>query len=479
MTRALLSMRWVTLAVALSGVAALQAQIIAGDPSPAGAAHPINGAENADEPPYGGDSLVAYELQEGSSITFVRLTDDNGDAETITVALEGTFCRRPSDAGIIFGVSQFRARGVNINTPVAVRGDGWYRPLRCNSRPERMVLDVEIRGFPQPDDVPIRLDSGDVWWSQSRFPTIIIDLYQVVSQTNWYYTMHLVATPKRFIDFSTQDSFAAADPGGAERLISDGHLLRSYGRIVRTNNQLMRNFGIMPPTPDVGLDGVTLCPWVSANCCDIPEPDNACRVHLFSIEETVWSESLGTWLKHGDLLCECGWILRTNHDLIRNFGPAASTADVGLDAVDLHRNSEVWFSTEVGFWAIDEEGNRYWVRSDDLLSERGYVVRSIWDLLRRFDIAGPVPASPGLDAVVVRPNGEIYFSLETGLFTHGYGFLSPGDLLSDQGYVVARNYELIRPFYPTSTEDAGLDAVLLGPEVPCLTPSPLDDAAGE
>ena len=107
------------------------------------------------------------------------------------------------------------------------------------------------------------------------------------------------------------------------------------------------------------------------------------------------------------------------------------------------------FSTEVGFWAQTSGGVPEWISSDDLLSDQGYVVNTIWELLERFNPVGPIPASPGLDAVVVRPNGEIYFSLEVGFADAVYGPISDGDLLSNAGYVVARNRELIANFHPT------------------------------
>lgn len=410
---------------------------------------------------------VAYELQEGSTLSYTYWNDDSTEPITITVDIRGTFCRKPTTQVRRYDLSMLRFYGLDTSTLISVTGKGWYEPCNAAALPERMVLHVDITGFPQPQDIPIVLDSGAVADPQGPFPTIIIDLLQISTSVRWYYSAHLIATPRRYVDFSTLEGFPVVDPSGTDRWISDGDLLRDTGRIVRTNYQLMRNFGIMPPVPDVGLDGVSRCPFCPADCCaDVA--DVASRCVLFTMEQTIWSETLATWLGHGDLLCECGFIFRTNAQLIQQFYPISSIADVGLDAVDVRSNGEVWFSTDEGFWGMDENGETFWVSPDDLLSDQGYVVRPIWRLLERFHPLGPI-VSPGLDGVAVLPNGEIYFSVEEGFFDAVYGPISAGDLLSDAGYVVARNYELVRSFHPMSVRDVGLDALNLGPEQPCVS----------
>ena len=48
-----------------------------------------------------------------------------------------------------------------------------------------------------------------------------------------------------------------------------------------------------------------------------------------------------------------------------------------------------------------------------------------------------------------------------------YGRVSEGDLLSDSGYIVARNWDLIAGFHPANNDDVGLDAADLDTEQPC------------
>ncbi len=412
---------------------------------------------------------VLYELQEGSTLSYTY-RDDTGAMNTRTVEIEGWFCRQAGSVRPLYNLVHLSFHSLESTRPVTVTGRGTYQALQGHIVPERMDLAVAITGFPQPDDVQVRLSSGDVWHSEGTFPTIIIDVLQVVSTPEWFYSMHLIATPLRNVEFSTDESFSGASPAGTERLISEGDLLRNTGVIVRTNRELMRNFRVMPPMPDVGLDAVSMCPW----CPPEPWPgpaDEARRCVIFSIEDTIWCESLGTWLQHGDLLCERGTIFMTNGELIAEFGLLMSDEDVGCDAAYVDESGEVFFSTEIGFWVVTPEGLRRWISPDDMLSSRGRVVKTLDELLGRFSPIA-VPASLGLDALYVLDNGEVYFSLESGFYDGVYGAISDGDLLSDAGYVVARNRELIDPFHPREARDAGLDAVLLNGELGCLTPIP-------
>jgi hypothetical protein len=76
----------------------------------------------------------------------------------------------------------------------------------------------------------------------------------------------------------------------------------------------------------------------------------------------------------------------------------------------------------------------------------------------------------GLDALYVWSSGEIWFSLEEGFQDGLLGPIQAGDLLSDQGYIVFRNLELVSAFAPIEDlSDFGLDAlyVLFG-DVPRL-----------
>ena len=95
------------------------------------------------------------------------------------------------------------------------------------------------------------------------------------------------------------------------RQISHGDLLTDAGRIYRTNEQLVRNFGPIVSTVDgFGLDAVHVDQLTTVN-----------RGVLFSVERDFYSGLLGTWVGHGDLLAEAGYIYATNQELLANFYP--------------------------------------------------------------------------------------------------------------------------------------------------------------
>jgi hypothetical protein len=240
--------------------------------------------------------------------------------------------------------------------------------------------------------------------------------------------------------------------------VSDGDLLSPRGYVVRTARQFMARLGVMPPTPDLGLDAVLFANRGEA---------------WFSFRTSagqVWSESLATWLTHGDLLSDAGKVVMTNADLLKRFDPVStrSIINFGLDAVYRGPNRDVVFSTDEGFFS--QVLGRY-VGHGDLLSLSGRVVRTNAELLENFKIQDmtmrPTPADYGLDAVVLRPFGEVWFSTTIGFVDERYGWVSDGDLLSSAGVVVARNLALVGAFQPL--EDAanfGLDALTFA--VPCL-----------
>jgi hypothetical protein len=129
---------------------------------------------------------------------------------------------------------------------------------------------------------------------------------------------------------------------------------------------------------------------------------------------------------------------------------------------------DTWFSTETSFTS-GSSGHR--VGDGDLLSATGQVVRTNPRLLARFR-PGQAAKDYGLDAVIGPPlpdspdaigDAQIWFSTEVNVRTQSpYEILKHGDLLSDLGWVVRRNEELLGPFVPMpATPDVGLDALAL------------------
>ncbi|HEB60482.1 MAG TPA: hypothetical protein ENJ06_01515 [Phycisphaeraceae bacterium] len=248
--------------------------------------------------------------------------------------------------------------------------------------------------------------------------------------------------------FSTEIGFSAII-GDPVFLISDGDLLGVRRCLHKRNGDLTENLGFMPPVPDLGLDAVTLA-----------DHDPV----LFSLEEGMFSETLG-WVGDGDLLSDSGHIVRTNAQLIHAFQPE-TPGDVGLDAVhaDTFADSArgFLFSVERDFISALYDCP---IRHGYLLAENGDIVATNHDLLAHFH--PPYDIDPdhdfGLDAVFIRRNGEIWFSVEEDFMDAQLGLIRDGDLLSNRGYVVARNLQLLHGCSPLEDLDNfGLDAFDMG-----------------
>jgi hypothetical protein len=272
---------------------------------------------------------------------------------------------------------------------------------------------------------------------------IKIQLNQTNGTQIQVYQLDLAAAPLREIWFSTQNGFHPGIPPSQTNYVSGGDLISFAGRVVKRQHELTAQLGIMPVVPDLGLDAVDLLPGGEIG---------------FSTEQGDYSETLGTQLHEGDVLSSHGRVLHSYADLIGAFGPEPPPADQGLDALHTASSNEIYFSIEQDFFS---EILGRTIRRGDLLSSQGLVLKTNEQLVARFNPADP-KKDYGLDALWVWPSGEIWFSTEDGFNGQHFEHYGPGDLLSDQGYVVFRNLELVGAFAPIEDlADFGLDALFI------------------
>jgi hypothetical protein len=141
------------------------------------------------------------------------------------------------------------------------------------------------------------------------------------------------------------------------------------------------------------------------------------------------------------------------------FGNTMPEFDHGLDALAVKNDGEVIFSVDRGFFSNALGTN---VDSGDLISNRGQIIARNSALLAAFNVPINTGTNYGLDAVHVWPHGEIWFSTESGFESAVAGSIQAGDLLSDQGFVVYRNLELLCAFAPIEDlADFGLDGLFV------------------
>ena len=154
--------------------------------------------------------------------------------------------------------------------------------------------------------------------------------------------------------------------------------------------------------------------------------------------------------------------------------PEPATNDVGLDAVRVLDNGEILFSIATNVFSKQLNAT---LHRGDLLSSAASIMRSNQQLLARFHPTNSI-SDYGLDAIYLWPSGEIWFSTEDYFQDEVFGAILSGDLLSDQGYIVFRNLELLKAFAPKQTSaDFGLDALYVVTDATAPAPPPLLDIA--
>jgi hypothetical protein len=286
------------------------------------------------------------------------------------------------------------------------------------------------------------------------WPMIQVGVDQTNGTVAQQFHLELDTAPFREIWFSTTQAFKAGLWNPPTNLVSAGDFISSIGRVVKRNPELTQNLGIMPPVPDLGLKDVDVLPGGEI---------------AFSIETTAWSETLSAQLHPGDLLSDQGRLLRTNQQLIAAFDPQPPATDVGLSALQVMDDGEIYFSVQTNFFS--KKLSRM-VQPGDLLTDLGAVVKANADLVKPF-----MPANPtndcGLNAIYVWPSGEIWFSTRDGFYDSNSNSYAPGDLLSDQGYVVYRNTELLAAFQASASgTDFGLGALFVVTDAAAVGPAP-------
>lgn len=246
----------------------------------------------------------------------------------------------------------------------------------------------------------------------------------------------LLVAPAREIWFSTDHGMTPGVPDLTP--IKGDDFLSASGRILRLGRAMLAGAGFETPELDGLLDAVQ------------PGPGGEM---VFSLRQDAESSDLGL-VQHGDVVTERGRYLAANQLLTSAFGIMPLVPDVGLDAVRVQPGADTLFSITAGIFS---EGAG-WLGPGDLLSSEGRVVRTAAQLTAAYK---PSPEGDfGLDAFYVWPSGEVWFSTETGFTSATLGPVGSGDLLSDQGYIVCKNLDLVRPFQPLEDlVDFGLDGL--------------------
>jgi hypothetical protein len=157
-----------------------------------------------------------------------------------------------------------------------------------------------------------------------------------------------------------------------------------------------------------------------------------------------------------DLLSSAGHFVKTKAALLASVGIPLPAETLGIDALHLGSGGEIYFSLT----SAADSTTLGKLNHGDLLSDRGRVVQSFQMLLTPFSLLPPIP-DLGLDAVSVRNDGEILFSIQSTAFSQRVGaMLQSGDVLSSRGAIYRSNRQLLARLQPTQPDqDYGLDAL--------------------
>lgn len=219
------------------------------------------------------------------------------------------------------------------------------------------------------------------------------------------------------------------------KVLNPGDVLGANGNVLFTNAQLLSAFKPSPlPVDARGTAAPAAAPSILPPNYGLDSlvltTSSWMPGALFSTERSFYSATHGKVISDGDLLSRDGKIVAAQRDLLANFGPMPIVGNMGLDAAHLQS--------------------------------------------LRYDAAGNIlPA-------------EIWFSTSRGWFDEKLGRkISPGDVLSSYGRVVATNADLLKRFAPVPLNsgkyaadaanawDFGLDALYVNDKALLDTTDPL------
>ncbi len=390
--------------------------------------------------PPAANSVWHYNLINGS-----ELTDDCAicGRPSIVAPMRGSFRLRLTSQNPLF--SNYALDDISFiagrapGRQYTVRGRGTYQIGGAVAVVQEMFLAVEIDdGF----TTNLCYFTNRTATLDRPFPILQVKLEQTNSTLLQEFRLMLVAAPFREIWFSSVTGFTSGTLQSPMNRVSGGDFVSSVGRVVKRNRELIRQLGLPAAPPDLGLDAVDILPGGEL---------------AFSLEDDAMSTTLGP-LQHGDLISENGRIIKRNHDLLAAFVVMPPVTDVGLDAVHVLDSGEAYFSIETNVFS---QRLGVTLQRGDVLSSSGAILKSNRQLLAAFHPSAG-GRDYGVDALYVWPGGEIWFSVEEGFLDQQLGTILPGDLLSDQGSIVAGNLELLSAFAPRENlVDFGLDALFI------------------
>lgn len=343
--------------------------------------------------------------------------------------------------------SRYLLRDINLTSSLSgfarkITGHGSFQIGGEVALRQQMTLELTVQSPDGTESKLFKESSGAVTKFWPMMDTSLDETEGTMTKT---FRLRLNAAPLREIWFSIAGGFTSGNIGLADRNIGNADILSDLGRVVTRGADLFAATGV-DPAGKPGVDAIAILPGGE---------------QAFSPNIDVKGQPLGA-LQNGDLVSDRGRVVARNQDLLAQFGVMPPAPDVGLDAAQVLDSGEILFSIKTDVFS---ERLGVTLRHGDLLSNGGAVRKTREQLLAAFH---PPNAKHdyGLDAIHVWPGGEVWFSVAEGFLDGQLGSISDGDLLSDQGYIVFRNLELLGAFAPLEKPtNFGLDGLFLVTDV--------------
>jgi hypothetical protein len=382
------------------------------------------------------EQVWRYELLEGSSLLNDCLICDR---VSVPVPMRGSFILRLT-AENPFGSSSYAIENASFQAvpDYAFTGSGTLQYGGDFALRQTMTLAGTLTTASGSSKVSFTNEISSI---TRRWPMIAITLVQTNGTVTSTITLEIAAAPLREIWFSTAGSFHSAIKGLPDNSVSSGDLLANAGRIVKRNSELQRFFP-GPTFANMGLDAVDILPGAQL---------------VFS------TETMGV-LSDGDFARLSNGAIAHWQDYIKILSPNQDT-DPGLDGLQFNTSTDFYFSTKQDILSAGPTSPHLVLQHGDIANvilgpNTWSILKKNSDLLANFH---PTALQDyGLDAFYIWPTGEIWFSTAQSFTDTQLGAISDGDLLSDTGYIVFRNRDLVEKFSPLEdTSNFGLDALTI------------------
>jgi hypothetical protein len=358
-----------------------------------------------------------YQLLEGSFLTDDCLVCDR---PSLNIPMRGSFMLHRIEVTPIATRYVIENITFQAGTNYSFTGSGTYETSGDFVLRQSMTLTGELKTASGTNQVAFTNETGVI---MRRWPMLYLTLKQTNGTPASTITLTIAAAPLREIWFSTAVNYLRTV------VVNDTQIpvVVSAGDLFAADRVVVSRYQFPPHSEFINLDAVDIL---------------AGGEIAFSINGS------------GDFAIASSGAITHWQNFMPLIAPGL-TSDPGLDALHLEGSNKIYFSTK-------QDLNGGAIGHGDILladanARTGGVFRKNADLLALFHPS--VVQDYGLDALYIWPNGEIWFSTATGFTDNELGAISDGDLLSDAGYIVYRNADIVG--FDDPAANVGLDALFI------------------